>query len=298
MNLPPQASTPSVDLASQRIDAHHHLWQYRASEFAWISDDMASLRRDFLLHDLHRETHSANIDGTVVVQARESLEETRWLLECAYADPLVRGVVGWVPLDDESLPEMVAAFGPSPKLVGFRDIAQGKPAGYLDRPEFNRGIEALTALDLAYDILIHEDQLPEATRFVDRHPNQRFVLDHAAKPKIALRELEPWRTKLLELAQRPNISCKLSGLVTEADWHRWSRESLDPYIDVCLEAFGANRLLAGSDWPVCTLACGYAQWWTLLDEYFVSFSKDEVRQIFGDSAREFYRLPDVAEIPS
>jgi L-fuconolactonase len=138
----------------------------------------------------------------------------------------------------------------------------------------------------------------EATRFVDRHPNQRFVLDHAAKPKIAIHELEPWRTHCYELAQRPNVSCKLSGLVTEADWQQWTKESLHPYIDVCVEAFGPKRLLAGSDWPVCRLACGYSQWWNLLGDYFAGFSEDEVRQIFGDNARRFYRLADVFEVSS
>jgi L-fuconolactonase len=298
MNPPTQATAPFVHSAAHRIDAHHHLWHYRASEFGWISDDMAMLQRDFLIDDLRREMQPAGIGGTVVVQARESLEETRWLLECARAEPLLRGVVGWAPLDDDRLPDILAATACSEKLVGFREIVQGKSAGYLDRPGFNRGIQTLTALDLAYDILIHEHQLPEAARFVDRHPNQRFVLGHAAKPKISIRELEPWRTHLHEFAQRPNVSCKLSGLVTEAEWQHWSRESLDPYIDVCVEAFGPNRLLAGSDWPVCNVACSYVRWWSLLDDYFATFSKDEVRQIFGDNAKQFYRLADPVEVSS
>lgn len=276
----------------QRIDAHHHLWRYSAEEYGWISDEMAELRRNFLTADLRRETAAGGIDGTVVVQARESLEETRWLLESARVEPLVRGVVGWAPMGSEGLPEILEEFKGVDRLVGFREIVQGKPDGYLDERAFNRGIRELTALDMTYDILIHERQLVEAARFVDRHPNQRFVLDHAAKPKIASRKLEPWRAHCFELAQRPNVSCKMSGLVTEADWKQWTRESLDPYMDACVEAFGPKRLLAGSDWPVCLLACGYSQWWDLLGDYFACFSEDEVRQIFGDNARSFYRLAD------
>jgi len=286
MTLPSQTSDPTL----QRIDAHHHLWHYRASEFGWIGEDMAALQRDFLVDDLRRETQSAGISGTVVVQARESLEETRWLLECARSSPILCGVVGWVPLSSERLPEILGSFDHADKLVGFREIVQGKPDGYLDQPDFNRGIRELTALGLTYDILIHERQLVEAARLVDRHPHQRFVLDHAAKPKIAIQELEPWRTHCQELAQRPNVSCKLSGLVTEADWKHWTQEALKPYIDVCVEAFGPKRLLAGSDWPVCLLACGYSQWWKLVEDYFAGFSDDEVRLIFGENARSFYRL--------
>lgn len=286
MTIPSQTSHPPPD----RIDAHHHLWHYRASEFGWIGDEMATLQRDFLVDDLLRETQSAGIGATVVVQARESLEETRWLLECARSSPTVRGVVGWAPLNSERLPEMISSFEAGDKLVGFREIVQGKPAGYLDQPDFNRGIRELTALGLTYDILIHEHQLVEAARFVDRHPHQRFVLDHAAKPKIARQELEPWRTHCHELAQRPNVSCKLSGLVTEADWKHWTMETLTPYLDVCVEAFGPKRLLAGSDWPVCLLACGYSQWWKLLEDYFAGFSDDETRLIFRENARSFYQL--------
>jgi L-fuconolactonase len=287
--------TPRGDRVPPRIDAHHHLWEYCAEEFGWISEEMAGLRRDFLTEDLRSEAQSAGIDGTVVVQARESLEETRWLLECARAEPLLCGVVGWAPLEDSKLPEILGEFESAEKLIGFREIVQGKPDGYLDRPEFNRGVQTLTELEFSYDILIREHQLVEAARFVDRHPNQRFVLDHAAKPKIALQEVEPWKRHCIELAQRPNVSCKLSGLVTEADWQHWTKESIRPYLDVCVEAFGTQRLLAGSDWPVCGLACGYSQWWKLLEEYFAGFSEDERGRIFGDNARRIYRLAEGVE---
>jgi L-fuconolactonase len=299
MNIEPKTSsslTPSSSQPALRIDAHHHLWHYQPAEFSWIEDDMATLRRDFLIDDLSRELQVAHIDATVAVQARESIEETRWLLECAQSAPFIRGVVGWAPLEASDLPEILGRFNNSRILVGFRDIAQGKPDGYLDRPEFNRGIQQLTSLNLTYDVLIHERQLIEATRFVDRHPNQRFVLDHAAKPKISKSELEPWKTNLHELAQRPNVSCKISGLVTEASWTHWTLDSLRPYLDECVKAFGPDRLLAGSDWPVCLVASTYVQWWDLLTLYFADFSNDETLRIFGSNAAEFYRLPIGPEV--
>jgi L-fuconolactonase len=275
---------------AKRIDAHHHLWQYRAAEFGWIDDSMAALRRDFLVDDLERELQRANVDATVAVQARESLDETRWLLECAHRAPVICGVVGWAPLESEDLPDILHRFDDTGKLVGLREIVQGKAPGYLDRQEFHRGIKQLTSLDLTYDILIHEHQLIEAARFVDQHPHQRFVLDHAAKPKISKSELEPWRNNLRALAQRSNVFCKISGLVTEADWQHWSLQSLRPYLDVCVEAFGPHRLLAGSDWPVCLVASSYAQWWELLTLYFADFSETEIRRIFAETAIDIYRL--------
>jgi L-fuconolactonase len=301
MNIGSKTSShlrPSSVPPALRIDAHHHLWHYHPEEFSWLDDDMAALRRDFLIQDLSRELHAAHIDATVAVQTRESLEETRWLLECAQSAPSIRGVVGWAPLEASDLPEILGRFNNARSLVGFRDIAQGKPDGYLDRPEFNRGIRQLTSLNLTYDVLIHERQLVEATRFVDQHPHQRFVLDHAAKPKISKRELEPWKTNLHELAKRPNVFCKISGLVTEADWQHWTLESLRPYLDECVKAFGPNRLLAGSDWPVCLLASTYAQWWDLLTLYFADFSEHETSRIFGANAVEFYRLPSAPEVSS
>jgi L-fuconolactonase len=294
-NASPKQSTQTH---APRIDAHHHLWHYRAAEFDWIEDNMAALRRDFLPDELRRELQTANIDATVAVQARESLEETRWLIECARSASIIRGVVGWAPLGADNLPEIIDRFDEAEKLVGLREIVQGKADGYLDQPAFNRGIGHLTSHSLAYDLLIHEHQLIEATRFVDQHPNQRFVLDHAAKPKISKSELEPWKTNLHGLAYRPNVSCKISGLVTEANWQHWTLESLRPYLDVCMEAFGPNRLLVGSDWPVCLLASTYSKWWDLLTLYFADFSEHEVQRIFGGNAIDFYRLPAGSEVSS
>jgi L-fuconolactonase len=274
-----------------RIDAHHHLWRYNEAEFGWLDESMAALRRDFLADDLCEALQSAKVDSAVCVQARQTLDETHWLLEQAEQNKSICGVVGWAPLEASDLAASLDLFSGRKKLVGLREIMQGRPQGYLDRAEFNRGIGELTARGLTYDILIYAQQLKETIRFIDRHPKQRFVLDHAAKPRIASGELEPWRANLIELAQRGNIVCKISGLVTEADWSTWTLDGLRPYLDVCVEAFGPSRLLAGSDWPVCLVASSYEYWWQVLAEYFADFNEGEVQRIFGGNAVDFYRLP-------
>ncbi len=254
---------------------------------------MGALRRDFLVADLMAETASARVDYTVAVQARQSLEETRELLSVADANELVAGVVGWLPIDDAArLAAALEAWGGHPALVGVRHVVEDEPEGFLDRREFNEGIVTLRAYHLTYDLLVRADQLPEAIAFVDRHPEQRFVLDHLAKPRVALGEIEPWRSDLLRLGERPNVWCKVSGLATEADWGRWSATSLRPYLDTAMEAFGAGRLLAGSDWPVCLVACEYARWWKVLRDYFGDFSRVERAGIFGGNAMDVYRIAD------
>lgn len=283
--------TPAApDVQYSQVDAHHHLWRYTQNEFDWLTEPMASLRRDFLVPDLIAALDSSHIDSAIAVQARQSLEETDWLIQCAGSTARIAGVVGWAPLDAANLPAILDTYAAMPKLCGFREIAQGQPAGFFDRPGFNRGITELTSRGLTYDVLIYEHQLPEAIRFVDRHPNQRFVLDHAAKPRIYDRELEPWATNMRDLARRPGITCKLSGMVTEADWYSWDLASLRPYIEVCVEAFGPGRLLAGSDWPVCLVASSHSRWWNLLHEYFAKFTPTEQQQIFGGNAIGVYSL--------
>jgi L-fuconolactonase len=275
---------------SEVIDAHHHLWRYSATDYDWINDDMAALRRDFLPKDLMAELTNAGVDGAVTVQARQSLEETRWLLELARSSKAIRGVVGWAPIAAADFESSLPALAEAPKLVGLRHVAQAEGKGFLDGTDFNRGVRAMQKFDLVYDLLIVEGQLEEAIRFVDRHPKQAFVLDHIAKPKIASGEIEPWRTHIKELSRRNNVSCKLSGMVTEDAWSRWSVESLRPYFDVVVEAFGADRLMAGSDWPVCLVATSYALWWQVLRDYFADFSDDERAEIFGATAARIYKL--------
>ena len=283
MNAPP-ATNPEV------IDAHHHLWHYSTAEYAWIDDRMTALRRDFLPADLVLELAKTGVDGAVTVQARQTLEETRWLLELARSCEAIRGVVGWAPLAAPDFKAAVSALATDPKLVGLRHIVQAEPEGFLDGLDFNRGVDAMQQIGLVYDVLIVESQLDEAIRFVDRHPRQPFVLDHIAKPKIATAEIEPWQTRIRELSKRSNVCCKLSGMVTEDSWSSWSIESLRPYLDTVVEAFGTDRLMAGSDWPVCLLATSYPRWWQVLRDYFANFSDDERAKIFGATVTRIYDL--------
>jgi L-fuconolactonase len=279
----------------RKIDAHHHLWHYTPEEYEWISEEMMLLRRDFLRNDLRAALRSANVDATIAVQARHTVEETQWLLACADEMPAIAAVVGWLPLKADNLSELLDVVH-SPRLAGLRHVVQGEPDGFLDDPAFDRGIAHLAPRGLTYDVLIFERQLAETIRFVDRHPRQEFVLDHIAKPRIAAGELEPWATHIRNLAQRPNICCKLSGLVTEADWTAWNLETLRPYLDICVEAFGSDRLLTGSDWPVCLVASSYAGWWAVLEEYFATFSASEKEKIFGANAAAFYHLPAASSV--
>jgi L-fuconolactonase len=280
----PPATNPEV------IDAHHHLWRYSAAEYGWIDDSMAALRRDFLPTDLAVELAKAGVDGAVTVQARQTLEETQWLLELARSCEAIRGVVGWAPLASPDCEATIYALAQDTRLVGLRHVVQAEPERFLDGADFNRGVRTMQKMELVYDLLIVESQLEEAIRFVDRHPQQTFVLDHIAKPKIANAVIEPWRSQIQELSRRSNVCCKLSGMVTEDSWSHWSMESLRPYLDIVVEAFGTDRLMAGSDWPVCLIAVSYPRWWQVLRDYFAGFGNDERADIFGATATRIYNL--------
>lgn len=276
---------------AEKIDAHHHLWQYSPEEYGWLDEDMAALRRDFLPQDLLREVTAAGIDGTVAVQARQTMDETRWLLKMADECDAIRGVVGWAPIAGEDFPGVMEEFEHSPKLKGLRHVIQGeKDKNYILREDFNSGIRTLLGSGLVYDILIYERQLPQAIDFVDEHPEQVFVLDHVAKPRIREGLLEPWAARMRELGKRENVWCKVSGMVTEADWSKWTPETLRPYLDVVVEAFGVERLMAGSDWPVCLVASEYGRWFEVLREYFARFSETERNAVFGETATAVYEL--------
>jgi L-fuconolactonase len=276
---------------AERVDAHHHLWRYSAQEYGWIDESMTALQRDFLPKDLMAEIAAAGIDGTVAVQARQTLEETRWLLKMADACEAIRGVVGWAPIAGEEFPGVMEEFEDRPKLKGLRHVIQGeKDENYILREDFNSGIRTLLGSGLVYEILIYERQLPQAIDFVDKHPEQVFVLDHVAKPLIAAGQMEPWAARMRELGRRENVWCKVSGMVTEAEWSSWNAETLRPYLDVAVEAFGVRRLMAGSDWPVCLVACEYGRWFEVLREYFAGFSEEERDAVFGGTAVEVYQL--------
>jgi L-fuconolactonase len=276
---------------SERIDAHHHLWRYSKAEYAWIKEAMKGIARDFLPSDLEKEAAASGIQGTVAVQGRQCLEETHALLEFTGASSLIRGVVGWAPIASPELPGILEQWRQHRKLVGLRHVVQDEPdEQFLLRREFNTGICQLRKYSLVYDILIYERHLPAAIAFVDRHPNQIFVLDHIAKPRIRELQLEPWSKNIRELGRRQNVFCKLSGMVTEADWANWQPANLRPYLDVVLEAFGPKRLMAGSDWPVCLLASTYSRWWSTLNEYLQALSAGEQNLILGEVASTVYSL--------
>lgn len=274
------------------IDAHHHLWRYTAAEYGWIDESMAGLQRDFLAKDLEDEVRAAGVDATIVVQARQTVEETQWLLQIADRHPIIAGVVGWVPLTDPSVATALETFAANPKLRGVRHILQGEPDEYMLTAEFARGIALLPKFGLVYDLLIHERQLPSAIQLVDQHPGQVFILDHIAKPLIRAGELEPWGSLITQLAKRPNVYCKISAMVTEDNWQTWSETTLQPYIDVVLEAFGPRRLMYGSDWPVCLVAAAYSKWIATVRSAIAGLSADEQSWVMGRAARQAYNLPE------
>lgn len=273
-----------------RIDAHHHFWRYTPEDYGWIGDDMRAIRRDFLPKDLEGDLRTAGIEGVVTVQARQTLEETEWLLALARQSAFVRGVVGWVPLAASDAERHLDRLLGEPRLRGVRHVVQGEAEGFLAGDAFNRGVGLLLSRDLVYDVLIYERQLREAVAFVDRHPRQVFVLDHVAKPRIRDRALEPWAQEIRRLAERPHVFCKVSGMVTEAHFVSWREEQLRPYWDVVLEAFGPRRLMFGSDWPVCLVACSYVRWHELVRGWAGSLSADEQGEIFGGTACRAYGL--------
>ena len=273
-----------------RVDSHHHLWHYTPEEYGWIDDSMSVLQRDFLPADLTREASAAGIDATVAVQARQTLEETHWLLSLAAKSPLIRGVVGWAPIAADVFPATLSSLTQNSLLKGLRHVVQAEPDGFLDASAFNRGIASLLPTGLVYDVLILARQLPEAIRFVDRHPQQSFVLDHIAKPDIKANGLAEWKPNICELSRRPNVACKLSGMVTEAEWRTWSPAQLQPYFDTVLDAFGPSRLMFGSDWPVLTVACSYSRWHETVANWLDPLTPTERAQIEGGTATKIYRL--------
>jgi len=274
-----------------RIDAHQHFWRYNADEYGWIDDSMARLRRDFLPPDSAREMTSIAFDATVAVQARQTLEETRWLLALADAHPFIAGVVGWVDLRSDRVRAELEPLARHPKLVGVRHIAQSEPDDrFLLRPAFVAGLSALEEFDLAYDILIYSRHLAVAAELAARLPRQRFVLDHLAKPEIRARSIDRWAEDLRALAAHPNVCAKLSGLVTEADWTRWTAADIRPFLDAAFDCFGADRLMIGSDWPVCLVAGDYVRTMSVVAGYVAERPSRERDAVLGTNAARFWKL--------
>lgn len=273
------------------VDSHHHFWRYDPVEYEWISDSMRALRRDFLPADLRREVAAAGVDGVVSVQARQTLSETHALLAHARENDFIRGVVGWVPLVDPAVRGTLEELAQDPYLRACRHVLQDESDDeYMLRPDFNEGVRAVTEAGLVYDILIFERHLPQTLEFVDRHPNQVFVLDHIGKPRIRDGSFGAWHAAIRDLARRANLYCKVSGMVTEADWELWSEAELAPYMDAVLDVFGPRRLMYGSDWPVCLAGVGYARWFELVAGFAARLSADERDRVLGGTAIEAYRL--------
>lgn len=273
------------------IDAHHHLWKYSSTEYPWMSDKMEVLRRDYIHDNLSAVTAAAGVTGTVVVQAQQTIAETEWLLSLAEGSKLIRGVVGWVPLIDAKVEAPLEEIARRPQLKAVRHVLHDETDDlYMLREDFNRGIACLEQFDLRYDLLIFERHLPQTIEFVDRHPNQVFILDHIAKPRIHEQVMEPWRSNLRELARRENVYCKISGMVTEADWHSWSETQLWPYMETVLSTFSAERLMFGSDWPVLNLASDYGAWIEVVKRAADKLSPHERQQIMAKTAIKAYGL--------
>jgi len=272
------------------IDAHQHFWHFDADRDTWITDEMAALRRDFLPADLEPVLAQNGVDGCVAVQAAQSEAETLFLVNMAQTYDIVKGVVGWVDLQAETLPERLTALAQHPEIRGYRHVAQGEPDDFLIRPAVVQGIRRLAEVEMTYDILIYPAQLKAALHLVRAVPEVNFVVDHLSKPSIKKQDIIRWSNFMAELAKCKNVTCKLSGMVTEADWQQWSKKDFFPYLDVVFDHFGPDRLLFGSDWPVCLVAADYTQVKTLIEEYVAPWG-DEVRQkVFGANAVAFYGL--------
>jgi L-fuconolactonase len=274
-----------------RIDTHQHFWSYRPENYAWIGTGMEPLQRDYTPAELRPLLRQANVDGTVAVEARGHLEETDQLLAIAEQTEFVWGVVGWLPLSEPSAPQLLERYASRPKLRGLRHwLGSSDDLEYMFGPALQRGLSLLAGTGLSFDLMLWPPQLGSVSALVDRYPNQIFILDHFAKPYIRAGELEPWRSHLLELARRPNVYCKVSGLATEADWQAWQPEHLSPYLEAALQAFTPRRLMFGSDWPVCTLATSYVRWAHTIESWAGQLSGSERERILGGTALEVYRL--------
>jgi L-fuconolactonase len=272
------------------IDSHQHFWIFDPERDSWITPEMSVIQRNFLPQDLEPVLEENGIDGCVSVQADQSDSETEFLLQLADANDFIKGVVGWVDLKSEGLYDKLEKYSLFEKMKGFRHVAQGQPEGFLLQSDFVKGVGQLAAFDFTYDILIYANQLKEAYDFAKQLPNVRFVLDHMAKPDIANGEIQSWAADITKLSELPNISCKVSGMVTEAKWNKWQNADFRPYLDVVFEAFGTKRIMFGSDWPVCLVSSPYDSMKGLVEGYIENLSDQEKQDVMGSNAASFYNL--------
>ena len=272
------------------IDTHQHFWHYEPVKHSWIDNEMAVIRKNFLPADLHPLLIQNGVEGCVAVQADQTEKETGFLLDLAEGNSFIRGVVGWVDLRANNIEERLEHYSQNMILKGFRHVLQGEEPSFMLQPSFIKGIAALKAFNFTYDILIFPKHLEAALELVNQFPNQPFVIDHIAKPFIKAGLIDEWASGIKELAKRPNVSCKISGMVTEADYKNWKPTDLTPYIDTVVEAFGVHRIMYGSDWPVCQVAASYKQVIDIVKDYFSKFSEDEQAMFFHENAKKFYQL--------
>ncbi len=274
-----------------RIDSHQHFWRYDPAKYPWISDEMPQLKRDYLPEELKPLLDRTGIEATVAVQAQHSLQETDWLLELADRYDYIKGVVGWLDLRSSSIREQLQTYARHPKMKGVRHIVHDEADDrFLLRSDVLHGLSLLAEFDLTYDLLLFPRHLPVAVECVEQFPQQRFVLDHIAKPPIKAQHFDPWERDIRTLAQFENVYCKVSGMVTEAAWGQWKPDHFTRYLDVVVDCFGVDRLMFGSDWPVCTLSGSYAEVVLLVQEYVRGLSIDVQEKIFGGNAADFYKL--------
>lgn len=279
-----------MKIAAMRIDSHQHFWKYEPSEFGWITEQHHAIRKDFLPADLKPLLDSREINGTIAVQARQALKETDFLLELADRHESIMGVVGWIPLCDPGVKDHLEKYAEHDKIVGFRHVLHDEPDDdFMLRKDFNEGVTALGQYNLCYDVLIFEKHLPQTIQFVDQHPGMPIVVDHIAKPRIRKGAFDhQWEQNIRQLAERDHVCCKLSGMVTEVRGDQWDLELLKPYFNVVLEAFGPDRLMFGSDWPVCLLRSSYLEWVDAVHTMISSLSVSERAGIMGENAKRFY----------
>jgi L-fuconolactonase len=282
---------PNKNAGSMRIDAHQHFWKFTPVRDSWITDEMAVIQKDFFPVDLAPLLMENNFTGSVVVQSDQSEKEDEFQLKNAEENDFIKGVVGWVDLQAPNVEERLAYYSSFKKMKGFRHVLQGEAdRALMLSPAFMNGISKLKKFGFAYDILIYADQLKYIPQFVSASPDQKFVIDHLAKPEIKDKKIEEWQKEIKEVAKYDNVCCKISGMVTEADWKNWKQEDLIPYIDVVIESFGPHRIMFGSDWPVCLVAASYEKVLSIVEEYFFSFSEAEQELFFGKNAMQFYNL--------
>jgi len=271
------------------IDTHVHFWKYNKQRDGWM-DTMKILQQDYLPENISLTLTRNGVDGCVAVQADQSELETHFLIELAKTHPIIKGIVGWVDLQNENIEERLSYFSKYPIIKGWRHIVQGEPDNFLSGKNFRRGLSFLQAYDFTYDVLIYHHQLQQAVEFVSQFPDQKFIIDHCAKPDIRHKKIEDWKVLMKEMATHSNVHCKVSGLFTEAAWKEWSAGEFYPYLDIVFQEFGIDRLLFGSDWPVILVSGIYVQWKSLLEKFMENFPEEEKQKFFGYNAIRFYNL--------